>query len=71
MKPGDPTPTLGSILRDFGETHATTPAPSSPPPPSPLPASICGCPDWGLVELCPRYGAGTRRTDRRPNAPPP
>ena len=38
-KPGDPTPTLGSILRDFGVTHATTPAPSSPPPPSPPPAS--------------------------------
>ena len=31
---------------------------------------ICGCPDWGLVERCPRHGAGTRRTDRRPNAPP-
>eukprot|EP00966_Prymnesium_polylepis_P197025 4565588-Prymnesium_polylepis.1 len=32
---------------------------------------VCGCPDWGLVERCLRYGAGTRRTDRRPNAPPP
>ena len=32
---------------------------------------ICGCPDWGLIERCPRYGIRTRRAYRRPNAPPP